>query len=695
MYFFRYLYPQTLKSKLRLTLFVVGFFPYLLILIYSYHLGEEKIVDRALMVHQHQMKEVKEHLFEQFHHLQKEVAFLSSLEMMNDMIVDDIDRRIAQLLMQKEQDLGLKMELLAIDEAYHIVSSSKAPLPRDKRTKFDAIEEMKKAIKEQKKYFLTQNYIVFFHEIYSTLEQGVLLGYLVSYYHLENLQHFTSNELGLRSMLYQPKTQERLGAFYREVPLELKASQRYYLTDDHMVLYQPLEGILSQWWLVYMVEKSTALRFLENFILFVWGLLVMGFITITLISLWISRRILEPIATLSKATKSIIETKDYTTQVSKIDQGEIGELSDDFNAMIRETNDAFIQIEEESKERLRHFVQLITIFNHLIQTQTQADCVEVALRELKSFMPHQRFRFCDHFPTDHVEEAMMLYVQNFESNCYDFYGVIYLDGFVGQSKKHEKRLYRAIATMIMLQLDHIKLIEKTQEVSHAKSTFISHMSHELRTPLHTILSATQYLIGYGNLNEDQQRTIGVMESSADHLLGMINDILDLVQIEAGKVKITHTRITAQALMGIVEEVISMLEVLADSKSIALEMRGDLLASVEVALDIKLFKQIVINLLSNAIKFTHEGSITLEMKQQQMHIAIEIKDTGIGIAKEDLSTLFSDFAQIKNRSTHTQKGSGLGLVISQKLAKLLGGEVKLESEGRGKGAVATLLLPSKP
>jgi signal transduction histidine kinase len=247
--------------------------------------------------------------------------------------------------------------------------------------------------------------------------------------------------------------------------------------------------------------------------------------------------------------------------------------------------------------------------------------------------------------------------------------------------------------MIMLQLDQIRLIEQTQAVSRAKSTFISHMSHELRTPLHTILSSTQYLISYENLTADQQEIIATMESSADHLLGMINDILDLVQIEAGKVSITPVRKSSDEIEMLTKDVITMLDVLAEQKAVNITFSKDLAKPLEVIIDHRFLKQILINLLSNAIKFTDEGSIDFYLKSCNDSLCIIIQDSGIGIEQDDLALLFDDFTQAKSKSENHQKGSGLGLAISRKLSHLFDADIILESEGIGQGTRAIVKLKS--
>ncbi len=234
--------------------------------------------------------------------------------------------------------------------------------------------------------------------------------------------------------------------------------------------------------------------------------------------------------------------------------------------------------------------------------------------------------------------------------------------------------------------------ESIGEVSDAKSKFISYMSHELRTPLHTILSSTQYLIAYEELSLNQQEKIATVESSAGYLLGMINDILDLAKIEAGKVTISPSIYSSDEVEEIVGDVISMLEVLT-SEDVEITLKNSISSSINITFDEKILKQIIINLLSNAIKFTSKGSIEFELKSFEDRFYIVIEDSGIGLSKEELESLFDNFSQIQRSEEMEQKGSGLGLVISRKLARLFDGDIRLSSRGRGRGVRATIELAS--
>ncbi|MDQ7068496.1 MAG: HAMP domain-containing sensor histidine kinase [Sulfurimonas sp.] len=254
--------------------------------------------------------------------------------------------------------------------------------------------------------------------------------------------------------------------------------------------------------------------------------------------------------------------------------------------------------------------------------------------------------------------------------------------------ENERSFYASITSMIALQLDRIRLINKTMAASKAKSAFISNMSHELRTPLNAIIGSAQFLIAYEELSDAQQDSVGSIESSAEYLLNMINEILDIAKIEAGKMEVYKEKIN---ILETLNNCYYMLQPLADEKGLDFELNSQNLTIFEIQTDPKIFQQITINLLSNAIKFTKEGFVKLTIYNDKKYLYIEIEDSGIGISKLDMLELFNDFTQVKNVMRKQHKGTGLGLSLSQKLAHILDGDVELFSAGLGYGCRATFSL----
>jgi protein-histidine pros-kinase len=228
-----------------------------------------------------------------------------------------------------------------------------------------------------------------------------------------------------------------------------------------------------------------------------------------------------------------------------------------------------------------------------------------------------------------------------------------------------------------------------ENANRAKDSFLASMSHELRTPLNAIIGFTGTLLMKlpGPLTSDQEKQLRIVQNSGRHLLALINDLLDLAKVEAGKVEL---HLEPLELRGILEEVVATLAPRAHEKG--LELRASLPpASFSMPLDARVLTQIVINLVNNAIKFTREGEIRIGCDWEPgRSVAIHVEDTGIGIREEDQHRLFEAFARIDAAGAQRQEGTGLGLHLSQKLAHLLGGRIDFRSE-YGKGSTFTLLL----
>ena len=233
------------------------------------------------------------------------------------------------------------------------------------------------------------------------------------------------------------------------------------------------------------------------------------------------------------------------------------------------------------------------------------------------------------------------------------------------------------------------------EASRMKSAFIANMSHELRTPLNAIIGFTGALLMKlpGPLTPDQDKQLTTIRTSARHLLSLINDILDVAKIEAGKVTLAVERILCQDLLA---QTADTLRPLAAQKSLALtvEMPAE---PVVIDSDKRALTQIIINLVNNAIKFTDSGSVNVSLSQSgtlpNLVTQFHVRDTGAGIKKEDQHKLFQAFSQLDSTSTRHAEGAGLGLYLCQNLANLLGGTLSFASTF-GEGSTFTLTLPTQ-
>ncbi|MEG4210605.1 PAS domain S-box protein [Microcoleus sp. S13_B4] len=220
---------------------------------------------------------------------------------------------------------------------------------------------------------------------------------------------------------------------------------------------------------------------------------------------------------------------------------------------------------------------------------------------------------------------------------------------------------------------------QANEANQAKTVFLANMSHELRTPLNSILGFTQLMSYERNLTPSLQERLQIVNRSGRHLLDLINEILDLSKIESGRMTLNLSDFDLTNLLASIEE---MFQVKVQSKELQLicELAPDLPKFVHS--DEKKLYQVFVNLLGNAIKFTNQGSVTLRVRATQRnktscHLCFEVEDTGVGIAPTEIDSLFKVFVQAQAGNNLSQ-GSGLGLAISQKLVKLMGGQIRVKS-----------------
>jgi signal transduction histidine kinase len=258
------------------------------------------------------------------------------------------------------------------------------------------------------------------------------------------------------------------------------------------------------------------------------------------------------------------------------------------------------------------------------------------------------------------------------------------------------KLMQTFASQSVLAIQNARLFREVEEQGRAlalasqhKSQFLANMSHELRTPLNAILGYAELLVDgiYGELSEKARSVLDRVQSNGRHLLGLINDVLDLSKIEAGQLTLT---VEDYAMPAVVHSVVSATESLASAKGLSLA------ASVPRDLplgygDERRLTQVLLNLVGNAIKFTDAGSVQVSVCVAKDCFDVAVSDTGPGIAAEDKARIFEEFQQVDNSNTRRKGGSGLGLAISRRIVDLHGGTITVESE-IGKGSTFHVIIP---
>ena len=260
-------------------------------------------------------------------------------------------------------------------------------------------------------------------------------------------------------------------------------------------------------------------------------------------------------------------------------------------------------------------------------------------------------------------------------------------------------LLSTFANQAVIAIENVRLFKEIQEKSRQleiankhKSDFLANVSHELRTPLNCINGFSDMLLArmFGEINPKQEEFLRDIHSSGEHLLSLINDILDLSKIEAGRMELNLAVIDPALTL---ENMLVLVQERAARKNIALKLEVEQRLEKWVA-DERKFKQIMLNLLSNALKFTSEGGqILVTAARQDADLVVSVSDTGVGIRPEDQEIIFEEFRQAGSDYTKKAEGTGLGLALTRKFVELHGGTIRVES-AEGKGATFTFTLPEK-
>jgi PAS domain S-box-containing protein len=236
----------------------------------------------------------------------------------------------------------------------------------------------------------------------------------------------------------------------------------------------------------------------------------------------------------------------------------------------------------------------------------------------------------------------------------------------------------------------IKARDEAEAANRAKSVFLANMSHELRTPLNAILGFSSLIQQDSELSVVQREHLDIINRSGEHLLTLINDVLEIAKIEAGKLQLEAAAFDLHVM---VRDVADMMQLRAEQKGLILKLEQSSEFPRYIKTDEARLRQILVNLVGNAVKFTEKGGVILRLgKQQNEHLLIEVEDSGPGISPDDQARLFKPFVQLAENGE--QKGTGLGLTITKQYVELIGGAIGIESSV-GKGSIFRVELPIEP
>jgi len=261
--------------------------------------------------------------------------------------------------------------------------------------------------------------------------------------------------------------------------------------------------------------------------------------------------------------------------------------------------------------------------------------------------------------------------------------------FVGLLVRHIRKQNRQYVKLQKLSSELAEARDQAEAANHGKSVFLANMSHEIRTPFQGLLGMLN-LLDEPNLSSRQRDYLGTAQDSAIHLLGVLNDILDVSTMESGTLKLSVGPVN---LRGLVQEVDGLMQVAAADKGLTLNAYAASDLPEWVMADATRVRQIMFNLINNAIKFTNEGSVIAELSPAssgQSGVVLTVRDTGVGMDKDTQQQLFSRFYQADNSLRRRIGGTGLGLEISRNLARMMGGDIQVSSEP-GVGSVFTVML----
>lgn len=448
----------------------------------------------------------------------------------------------------------------------------------------------------------------------------------------------------------------------------------------------------------------------------------------------LQRIISEPIEHLTETASRISALEDYSLRAEKESEDEIGILTDEFNKMLTRLQNRNSEL-QESENRFREVIEQSVDALFMMTEEGRFIDVNQAACESLGYSRDEllRLNLCDideHYCEQEILNRLVKKLNEDRRIAFDGvnvrkdgslvpvevrFGYVKLEGAnlilasardISERKQAQEKLQQANDLLeekvsertSALENANIELSaakEKAEAANQAKSLFLANMSHEIRTPMNAVIGFTDVLANSG-LNDRQMGYVKSIQSGSRNLLSLINDILDISKIEAGKMKIEFDKVYIRRLLRDIEQVFS---ISAKEKGLVLQIDIDDSVPEVIMSDELRLRQILFNLVNNAVKFTRRGSVRVSAEYKCFNpeeifnsLLIKIEDTGIGIAESNQKTIFNIFEQQDNQNTREFGGAGLGLAISTRLADKLNAEISVESQ-IGKGSTFKLLMKS--
>lgn len=494
--------------------------------------------------------------------------------------------------------------------------------------------------------------------------------------------------------------------------------------EKHYVLFQNAVG--QDWKIAFVIPSvNIEKKIMGHIARSLAGLFVALILLSVLTLIGLNRYVVRPLNWLIGKTNDITRTSDLSRHIEIKSRDEIGLLAEAYNQMLATLNRAEASL-RRSEMKYRNIFDnavmgiyqstpegLLSSVNPAMAETVGYTTPEEMVADVKNIQseiyvnPEDRTRFMQVLEQNGV-------VRGFEAEYKRRDGSRFWVSVSGKAIRDEKGKvlhYEGTVEDITAQKlaeqelatyrDHLERLvkERTAELEMAKeraeaadrikSAFLATMSHELRTPLNSIIGFTGIILQgiVGPLNDEQKKQLGMVRGSAQHLLSLINDVLDISKIEAGQLQITHEDFDLREAL---EKTVASVRPLAEKKGLTLSCTiSDGIDMIPA--DRRRVEQVLLNLISNAVKFTEQGSVMVECKSDGDRVRISVTDTGIGIRPEDLDTIFQDFRQVDSGMTRKYEGTGLGLSISKRLVNLMGGQIQVESRW-GSGSTFSFSLP---